>query len=607
MINKKTYMKSLIYLFLFSITVIIGKAQPGSLDLGFGNNGVVITGEGYNYCNAAALQADGKIIQAGSGAYGGAGGFFLIRYLPDGSIDASFGHDGRVVTDFPDESIDEIFSLAVQPDGRIIAGGYTIAGSTDVEVALARYMPDGRPDSSFGINGLMVNNRASDDYVKAIALQADGKILAAGTSSYTESFVFRYLPDGRPDESFGDKGQVFTIFPVAMRINDIAVTPEGKIILGGTYNLFSQKQEFMLVQLLSDGSFDLEFGENGIATEGFDNNMDDVMLYKLTLQNDGKIVTAGTSGLKNSVKSNMTIMRFHINGQRDNLFGQNGKVFSGFGNGIAEAKCVLIQPDDKIVAAGRFLDIGRNYSYFALIRLQPNGITDSSFANNGLQITDIGYSSICNAAVLQTDAKIALAGHSYIAYPQSNKFSLARYNGGDAVLAGSFKEITAEQNTAGITLNWQTVQETNNINFIVERSATAAENSYTSIAEVRGTGAHQYSYTDRLPLAGANYYRIKQAGADGQYSYSATVHIDFAGTQQIKIYPNPAGNRMTVQGLLSGEANRLGLYDMQGKLLQQFSAQSPAFSVDVSRLAAGMYLLRVENSLGKGTYSFVKQ
>ncbi len=600
-------MKYLFSILVFAEIFLTANAQSGKLDKSFGINGVAITGDKYDYCYGIALQNDGKIIQAGTGSYQGIGGFLLMRYNSDGTLDASFGKEGRLVTDFSAKAA-LAYAVALQTDGKIIAAGYILPNLSYVDIALVRYMPDGSIDSSFGENGIVITDLGKDDYVKDMKIQSDGKIIVTGTShdeneNYTEtSFVIRYLPDGKPDESFGDKGIVIQVFTQAIEITSLAVQNDGKILSAGRYFV---GDKFLILRFLPDGSPDPAFGVDGIVTKTFEDNIDYAFLHDINIQPDDKIIATGFVGFENNSKQNITVVRFEKNGTADIYFGDNGTVITEIGSESSEARTSLVQQDGKIIAAGRYFD-NLSFSYLAIVRYQINGILDTSFGKDGMEVTaGINGSAVGKAAALQEDGKILVGGDLYI--PGSRSFLLARYFGGDAVLAAAFKEITAEQNTAGITLNWQTLQETNNTYFIIERSATAAENSYTSIAEVRSTGAHQYSYTDRFPLAGANYYRIKQAGADGQYSYSATVHIDFAGAERIKIYPNSAGNLLTVQGLVSGEANKMGLYDMQGRLLQQFTAKSSLFSVDVSRLAAGMYMLRVENRMGEETYSFVKQ
>ncbi len=120
-------------------------ADAGTLDSSnFGTNGTVITEGQYDHCNAVALQDDGKIIAAGQGSFNGISGYLLIRYNEDGSVDSSFGNAGRVVTDLPG-TYETIREVEVQPDGKIVA-----AGITPSNIGIVRYLADGQVDSSFG-------------------------------------------------------------------------------------------------------------------------------------------------------------------------------------------------------------------------------------------------------------------------------------------------------------------------------------------------------------------------------------------------------------------------------------------------------------------------
>ncbi|HRI22486.1 MAG TPA: delta-60 repeat domain-containing protein, partial [Panacibacter sp.] len=168
------------YLFSFLLVLVIlvtTNAQPGILDNSFGDGGKVIGPNYYAYVYATAIQSDGKIIACGEGGYGNQGGFLLIRYNPDGSVDPSFGDGGVVVTDFSGP-IDEAYGVVVQPDGKILAAGQV---GRNIDAGVIRYLPNGDPDSSFGVNGIAVTELlGGDDYVSSMALQQDGKILVTG-------------------------------------------------------------------------------------------------------------------------------------------------------------------------------------------------------------------------------------------------------------------------------------------------------------------------------------------------------------------------------------------------------------------------------------------
>jgi uncharacterized delta-60 repeat protein len=206
------------------------ESRAGMLDATFGTEGKVFTDFGLanDIANAVALQPDGKLV---GGGWAG-NDFSLARYNPDGSLDPSFGDGGTVRTNFANgaaESVDDIDGIALQPDGKIVA-----VGGSNGDFALARYNPDGSLDSSFGTGGLVVTDFGTGNArARGVALQADGKIVVAGTTGGTFAMAC-YLPDGTLDPDFNGSGWVITDFGHANDIaNAVALQADGEIVLGG--------------------------------------------------------------------------------------------------------------------------------------------------------------------------------------------------------------------------------------------------------------------------------------------------------------------------------------------------------------------------------------
>jgi uncharacterized delta-60 repeat protein len=162
---------------------------PGSLDTSFDTDGKVTTDFGgifplYHDCAyAVALQPDGKILAGGStGQCGGSGdNFALARYNADGSLDTTFGTGGKVTTDFFGTR-DEIHSLAIQSDGKIVAVGFTVVSGTNWDFAIARYNTNGSLDTAFGTGGKVTTEFQSGDFAEAfgVVIQGNGKIVGGG-------------------------------------------------------------------------------------------------------------------------------------------------------------------------------------------------------------------------------------------------------------------------------------------------------------------------------------------------------------------------------------------------------------------------------------------
>ena len=187
------------------------ESVPGRLDATFGVGGetTVDFATGIDYAWAVAAQPDGKVVAAGV-AVGANQDFAVARWNLDGTLDASFGSGGKVTTAIGTAN-EFAKSVVLQPDGKIVAGGPSRTGAYN-EFAVARYLPDGSLDPTFGTGGKVVTSISTGhDYLNAIALQSDGKIVGAGYSNQDgnlEMAVVRWKGDGTLDAGFGTGGKV---------------------------------------------------------------------------------------------------------------------------------------------------------------------------------------------------------------------------------------------------------------------------------------------------------------------------------------------------------------------------------------------------------------
>jgi uncharacterized delta-60 repeat protein len=215
------------------------QAAAGDLDPTFGTGGKVITDfGGADVGRAIAVQADGKVVVAGSTGprENLPGNFFaLARYLPSGALDSTFGSGGRVTTDFG--ANEWANTLVVQPDGKLIAAGGRSAGLAGA-FALARYLPNGGLDASFGIGGRVLTEFAGRPEFNALALQADGRLVAAGVRAYNPSrppdiALARYHQDGSLDSAFGDGGKATMDLGLGEAAFAVAAQADGKFVIAG--------------------------------------------------------------------------------------------------------------------------------------------------------------------------------------------------------------------------------------------------------------------------------------------------------------------------------------------------------------------------------------
>lgn len=192
---------------------IVRYNPDGSLDSRFSNGDRETTEIDRNdTALAVALQPDGKIVSAGFATLDGNNlAFALVRYNQDGSLDTTFGGDGKVVTDLS-PNLDEVTGVAIQPDGKVVAAGFVNAGAAATDFALVRYHPNGSLDASFGTGGIVRTDfSGGTDGASEVALLPGGKIVVAGTtydSAGSGDFaLLRYNPNGELDRTFGVGGK----------------------------------------------------------------------------------------------------------------------------------------------------------------------------------------------------------------------------------------------------------------------------------------------------------------------------------------------------------------------------------------------------------------
>lgn len=267
----------------------------GTLDTSFDGDGIVVTSvyDGYDNAFAVSVQPDGKIIAAGSASLGENTDFALVRYNPNGSLDTSFDIDGKVTLSFSAGS-DEAYAVALQPDGKIVAVGYASLES-GLDFALVRYNPNGSLDTSFDTDGKVITPiLGSTDTAAAVAIQHDGKIVVAGHAFTNNSLGFaltRYNSNGSLDNSFDTDGKVFaSILGINDAASAVAVQPDGKIVAAGNAGTGTEF-DFALVRFNANGTLDTSFDTDGKLTTKFTNDFDGV--YGVAIQPDGRIVAAG--------------------------------------------------------------------------------------------------------------------------------------------------------------------------------------------------------------------------------------------------------------------------------------------------------------------------
>ncbi len=282
--------------------------------------------------------------------------FALARYLPNGALDRSFGGDGKVLTEFPTgpSAADD---LAVQSDGKIVAIGFARASPTygKANFALARYLPDGNLDPAFGEGGLVVTGfPGGESFANALAIQPDGRIVVAGVADPGRFALARYLPDGSLDQSFGSEGKVFADLPGETEgAADLALQVDGRIVAIGSGDPPGEETSaFAIARYTTDGRLDPTFSVNGSEFTVFPDDGDDGGV-SVGIDSRGNIVAAGLVDYDVLERTgDWGLARYTPEGRLDAGFGEGGLVVTSLGKLNEFVAQLVIQPDDRIVVAG---------------------------------------------------------------------------------------------------------------------------------------------------------------------------------------------------------------------------------------------------------------
>lgn len=393
-------------------------------------------GKSRDSASSVMIQPDGKLMVAGYSLSSGtfeAIGFALARYNSDGRLDASFGSGGRVVTDFG--GFPERAAVVLQPDGKLVAGGESCCGSTfpGGSFALTRYKQDGSLDPSFGSDGRVLINTLSPVFPPTLIAESSGKLVAAGISFDEDENIFNALvrldPEGHLDRSFSSDGFVTDFVgdqEEDVRLTTLVVQPDGKLIAAGFLFGLSDVGDvsgIFLARFDRNGDLDSTFGSAGrVFTEGV------FFSGGLVLEPDGKLVALGTS-FQNQ-RTLVHLVRYNQDGSLDASFGSGGRVITDAG--------VDLEPTGLVRSAdGRFITAVRVFSLtvglgteFAIARFNPDGNLDARFGSGGLVTTNFSgrfdfFRSVVSGLAIQPDGKLVAVGTSDVS--GDDDFAVARY------------------------------------------------------------------------------------------------------------------------------------------------------------------------------------
>ena len=368
----------------------------GSLDIGFGDSGIVVTDFRISdVANAVVIQPNNRVIAAGfSGDE-----FALARYTTGGAHDNSFGSGTGKVTNSIEVS-DAAHVVLYMPDGDILLAGESFDGSKK-SFALIRYNTNSSLDVTFGTGGKQTTFLGFEAVAYAAALQSDGKIVLAGFANNggDDDFALaRYNSNGNLDNTFGNGGKVITAIGAGDAVaRTVVIQPDGKIVAAGW-----ARGGFAAARYHPNGTLDNTFNGSGSVITPVGSNPAG---YASALQTDGRILLAGTAD------DRITVIRYTTTGSLDNSFGSGGIVTTPIGV-RSGARAITLQPNGKILVAG-FANNGADDD-FAVVRYNTDGTLDTTFSPGGVVVTPIGpYDDVAHAIAITGDKKIVAAGYSF--------------------------------------------------------------------------------------------------------------------------------------------------------------------------------------------------
>ena len=343
-----------------------------------------------NSVESIALQPDGKVLIGGSfTSYNGTTRNRVARLNADGSLDTSFAPTGSGLNN-------SVYSLALQPDGKVLVGGEFTSYNGTTRNRIARLNADGSLDTSFSPTGSGLDNS-----LRSVVVQPDGKVLVGGFfikfNGTARNLIARLNADGSLDTSFA---------PTGSGLNDaylysLALQPDGKVLVGGSFTSYNGTARSHLARLNADGSLDTSFAPAG---SGLNNDV-----LTLALQPDGRVLAGGFLTNYNGTTRNY-LARLNADGSLDTSFAPTGSGLESLVRSLA------LQPDGKVLVGGYFTSYNgtpRNY----IIRLNPNGSLDTNFTPTGS-----GLDNVVRFVALQPNGKVLIGGYftSYNGAPRTN-------------------------------------------------------------------------------------------------------------------------------------------------------------------------------------------
>lgn len=542
-----------------------------------------------NDAQALAVQSDGKIIAGGYTFLNFQRSMLLTRLNANGTKDLSFrGGNGYIATI---GTQDDVQAIRILSDGKILIVANSYNNSFEPFIFFHQLNSDGSPDASFGTAGLLKPAIGHGIAPRCVTLLPDGKILVAGNAN-GQMRVLRFNADYSPDLSFNSTGSITLSFGADNSfIEHVSLQSDGKILATGTSRQ-GINSSFGVIRMNSDGSMDNSFNGNGIQTIA---NYGSSNTGRFSLQQStGKIVVGGYSNTPDGTQ--FSVARLNIDGSPDPTFGVSGKNYIRIFNTSQPGKAILL-PDDRILMSGISLNGGSAVG--ALAMFNADGSVHTGFGTNGYYFS--AYSGEFKGLnYLSNNNRILVSGRA--ATSGITDVLVGKFNYTPATLPISWKNFTASKNNGSVELRWSTIQEINTKDFDIQFSIDGLKwnTIFRTSAAGNSNSLQQYRYLHSSPAKGLNQYRILQRDLDGRSSYSPIRMVWMNGSEKMfKVL-----NTVVTNGQIRVVVNEAGtsairIMNASGQIFAEKQAGAGLNEINIAGWASGLYYVVYGNETEK--------
>lgn len=390
-----------------------GMAQLTLLDPGFGQGGIAhfpIGQAGGDRGEDVVLAPDGGIFIAGTRGFQ-SGSMAAVKLLPTGDPDPAFSGDG--IASAPMGQYGEARAVALQPDGKVLIGGSAYYDVTFDDLAMARFTAAGVLDTGFSGNGrLNIPSSGSLDLIRALTVDADGRILAAGKydGGTTDMMCLRVQPNGELDPAFASGGIFSTTEHTGEVCESMMLRDDGKIVLGGGWRVILPDADLALFQLDDEGAPDPGFGTDGLFRPS-EPGSTSTAISTIGLE-DGRVLFLAKRYQPGGLGQDAFVGRVMENGGWDLTYGTGGRFLMAVGAPyVGTVRDMVLLSDDKALVSWDLLDTSNNTTSIMVMRVMPDGGYDSAFGTGGrfiMPCPDLGCS--VEALAVGADDRVVAVG-----------------------------------------------------------------------------------------------------------------------------------------------------------------------------------------------------